>query len=156
MDLYLLRHADADTIAARDDLRFLSEKGRGQAQKVGRFCFERQFRPDLILTSPLTRTLQTARIVAEQMEMTECVVVEPFLRAGMMPEAAFSGLEKYEEKSGLLIVGHEPDFGILTSTLLGAFSETIHVRKASLLKIYVASLSIGGGILEFLLPVKFL
>jgi phosphohistidine phosphatase SixA len=34
MHLYLLRHADADTVAPSDDLRFLSEKGMMQANRV--------------------------------------------------------------------------------------------------------------------------
>ena len=36
MLLYLLRHADANTLAETDDARFLSDKGLAQARKVAR------------------------------------------------------------------------------------------------------------------------
>ena len=65
MQLYLLRHADADTKAATDDARTLSEKGAEQALRVADFCNARGLKPDAILSSPLPRAHQTAKAVAE-------------------------------------------------------------------------------------------
>ena len=65
MQLYLLRHADADTDAPTDDARPLSEKGIAQAKKVARFCEAHEMHLSLILTSPLRRAHETARPVAE-------------------------------------------------------------------------------------------
>ena len=156
MYLYLLRHADADTNASRDDLRELSAKGRDQAQKVGRFCSEHSIEPEVILTSPLIRAEQTARIVAEELELEERVIVEDFIKCGMTPSAAFLGLRKYGAKSTLFLVGHEPDLGDLVGALIGAPANNIHVRKATLIKILVPRVEPGGGVIEFFGPVKFL
>jgi len=51
--VYLLRHADANTEAATDDARPLSQKGISQARKVGRFCKDHNLKPDVIITSPV-------------------------------------------------------------------------------------------------------
>jgi len=59
MFLYLLRHANADTIAANDDDRPLSDKGRAQGQQVADFCKARDLKPALILTSPANRRWAT-------------------------------------------------------------------------------------------------
>ena len=49
MHLYLLRHADADTVSLDDDERVLSEKGINQAQRVARFCEAHEIKPALML-----------------------------------------------------------------------------------------------------------
>jgi len=156
MYIYLLRHAEAETGALKDELRALTGKGRRQVQKVGQFCLKHRIAPDVILTSPLVRAEETARIVAEKLGLANLVYVEPFLKTGMVPAAAFSGLGKYRDKVNVLLVGHEPDFSRLVSVLIGASSHSIHVRKATLLKVQTPSLEPGAGAIEFLLPVKFL
>ena len=44
--------------------RPLSEKGRSQAERLGRYLADIGFRTDTIVTSPKLRALQTAEIVA--------------------------------------------------------------------------------------------
>jgi phosphohistidine phosphatase len=156
MYIYLLRHAEAETDAPRNELRALTNKGRNQAQKVGRFCLEHRIAPDVVLTSPLVRAEETARIVAEKLDLANLVCVESFLREGMAPAAAFSGLREYRDKVSVLLVGHEPDFSSLASELVGTSSHSIHMRKATLLKVQTPTLEPRTGVIEFLLPVKFL
>jgi phosphohistidine phosphatase len=156
MQLYLLRHADAETEAARDDLRQLSEKGRNQTQKVGRFFARQAIEPDVILTSPLIRAKQTAQIVAEEIHLESRVAVEDFIKCGMTPSDAFSGLRKFQETSSVLLVGHEPDLSHLVGALIRAPAGNVHVRKATLIKILAPVVETGGGVIEFFLPVKLL
>ncbi len=153
MLLYLLRHANADTVAARDDERALSEKGEEQARKVARFCADRDLRPDLILTSPLLRARQTAAPVGERLEVE--VFVTPWIASGMMPEAAVYGLQEYAEFSSVMLVGHEPDFSLLSAHLLG-LSDHSHVviRKASLTLLEFRAPRVGAAMLHFSLPCR--
>jgi phosphohistidine phosphatase len=65
MNLYLLRHAEAEEEAASDEERQLNNRGREQARTVGRFCARNDLYPGKILTSPLARARQTAQIVAD-------------------------------------------------------------------------------------------
>ncbi len=41
MQLFLLRHAEAEPYAASDEKRTLTEKGSKQAESVGKFCLEK-------------------------------------------------------------------------------------------------------------------
>ena len=153
MRLLLLRHADAESSAPSDDLRPLSEKGRSQAGRVGRFCAARSICPELILVSPFLRADETARIVAKELER-ECVLAA-FLASGMTPAAALEGLRAYLKFDCLMLVGHEPDFGQLAATLLGLPDPgALHIRKASLTCLDVDSLRPGGARLDFLVPAK--
>lgn len=153
MQLLLLRHADAATEARTDDLRPLSDKGRQQAKRVARFCKEHGLQPDLILSSPFLRAEQTAQIVAETLhaELVMCA----FLASGMMPFAAMEELRGYQRFETVLLVGHEPDLSSLAGALLGAGHRgAIRMRKATLAKLEVDSLSSGGAHLDFLVPAK--
>ncbi len=151
MQLLLLRHADAEPLAASDAERSLTEKGLRQAHRAGRFCRERGIRPELILSSPFNRATQTAGIVGRALgvEVTEC----PFLACGMAPATAFAELRGFGRFGTLLIVGHEPDFGLLAATLLGLpTAEALKVRKATLLGLRIAHFRPGGATLELLIP----
>jgi len=155
MQLLLLRHADASSSAATDDLRPLSDKGRQQAQRVARFCKQNDIKPDLILTSPFLRAEETAQIVAQ--ELGSELVLSAFLAAGMMPFAAIEELRASLRFECVMLVGHEPDLGSLAGALLGAGNPgAIRFRKATLASLEVESLTCGGANLEFLVPAKML
>jgi phosphohistidine phosphatase len=155
MLLYILRHADADTQAATDDERRLSEKGARQAEQVGRFCDSHGVRPALILTSPVRRALQTARIVAEELEAE--LREARWLACGAEPADVAAKLSAHRNLASAMIVGHEPDLGHLIAWLLGVpQGEVIRVRKASLTALEVAAFRQGGARLDFSIPVKFM
>ena len=156
MNLFLLRHAEAEEEAASDGERQLTNRGREQARTVGRFCARHDLYPEKILTSPLARAQQTAKIVADELKIADRVQVCEFATAGMTAEAALSGLKPFAEHPSMLLVGHEPDFSELVAALIGGEGECIRFRKASLAKVTLPKLKAGVGRLEFLLPVKFL
>jgi phosphohistidine phosphatase len=153
MLLYLLRHADADTFADRDEDRTLSEKGLAQAKKVARFCARQEIAPELILSSPVRRAHETGLIVSAQLH-SELEVV-PWLACGMNPEHATLELRDHRALSAAMIVGHEPDFSRLAAHLLGlSGEERIAVRKASLTLLEVEHFRASGAQLHFSLPCR--
>lgn len=153
MLLYLLRHANADPVAASDDDRALTEKGEAQARKVARFCDERDLRPELILTSPLRRARQTAEPVGERLRCA--VLVVPWLASGMAPEDGVAGLHEYSSFPSVMLVGHEPDFSLLIAHLLGMPDPPkITVRKASLTLLELRAPRAGAATLSFSLPCR--
>jgi phosphohistidine phosphatase len=156
MQLFLLRHAEAESSAASDEARALTSKGTKQAETIGKFCLEHDVVPEMILSSPLTRAEETARLVARELDLPQLVQIEGFLRAGMTPDRALFGLrEKYSEKERLMLVGHEPDFSRLAGVLIGGRGQSVHFRKAALMGLTLTELKPGAGTIEFLLPVKF-
>ena len=154
MLLYLLRHADADTYAANDDDRILSEKGVAQAQRVASFCRERALIPRLVLASPLIRARQTAEYFISAFPGL-VIQVCPFLASGMTADSALRELRPYASAESVMIVGHEPDFSELAARLVGMTeSRRFRVRKASLTLLNVSEFAPRGATLEFSLPCK--
>jgi phosphohistidine phosphatase len=164
MQLFLLRHAEAESNAASDDVRALTARGTRQAETIGKFCLEHDFVPEIILSSPLIRAEETARLVARELNLPKLVQIVQFLRAGMTTERAFSGLresltaltkrEKYSENAGIMLVGHEPDFSNLAGALIGGRAQSVHFRKATLMGVTLKELKPGAGTIEFLIPAK--
>ena len=149
MELYILRHADADTEAATDSARTLSEKGEEQAREVAQFCRAHGIQPEVIFASPLIRAQQTAKPVAKELGIE--VTTARWLACGARPETI---LAEIGDARAVMLVGHEPDLGNLIAHLLGAASGSIHVRKASLTHIELPLPRKGGGRLEFSIPVR--
>jgi phosphohistidine phosphatase SixA len=154
VELYLLRHAHAGDPAAwtgDDDLRPLSAKGRRQAARLGAYLAEMGFAPDVILTSPLLRALQTAEAVADSL----AVHVQRDSRLGGWLDLAVLDaiLSDAGDPVRPLLVGHDPDFSELVSELVGA---PIPMRKGALARIDVSRpLEPGTGELRWLLPPDF-
>ena len=155
MTLYLLRHAEAEGARAADSARALTPRGIGQARTVGQFCVRKQLRPALILTSPYRRASQTAEIVAEALQMAGGAQTQDFLVSGMDPETALAELQAFGWAQSLLIVGHQPDLGVLATALLGLSDASgLPVGKATLICLRVERLAPYGASLEFAVPVE--
>jgi phosphohistidine phosphatase len=150
MHLYILRHANADTEAATDSARTLSEKGEEQARAVAQFCHSHRIHPAVIFASPLIRARQTAKPVAKA--LNAAVTTARWLACGARPDAILAELSALRDVRAVMLVGHEPDLGDLIAHLLGAAAESIHVRKASLTLVEVLQLRKGGGRLEYSIP----
>lgn len=152
MELYLLRHAHAGDAGAwdgPDERRPLSDKGEKQSDRLGRFLAGIGFGVDAIITSPKARAAQTARIVAAQLGVT----VGEDDRLG--DEVDIGTLESILRDAGdparVMVVGHDPDFTDLVTTLCGA--ARVPMKKGALARIDVQRpLRPGGGTLRWLVP----
>lgn len=149
VELCLLRHAqaaDRETWDQPDDLRPLTERGRRQAERLGRLLAAAGFAPDAVLTSPLSRSRETAEIVADMLGVR--ALVEPRL-AGPLDLAILDAiLDDAGHPRRPLIVGHDPDFSELVSELVGA---PIPMRKGALARIDLERpLEPGSGELRWL------
>ena len=120
MQLYFLRHGEADwpDWTRPDDERPLTDFGKKEVRQVARFLSRLKAKPDLIVTSPLPRALQTAEIAAEQLKtkLRKEEALEPGFGIGEL-----SAVLKRHNSKVLVLVGHEPDFSSVISALTGAF-----------------------------------
>ena len=156
MTLYLLRHAEAENDAISDAARALTPRGVEQAARVGRFCARTGIAPELILFSPYIRAEQTARAFAEAWPPdARTLQSAPFVASGMEPEMALRELRAYERFRSVMLVGHQPDLGLLAAWLLGLMDAgNLFVGKASLFGLDIRRLARHGGGLEFFAPVE--
>ena len=63
--LYLIRHGKATHKPMPDIKRYLTNKGIKRTKKYAGILAEQNIKPDLIISSPAARALQTAEIMAE-------------------------------------------------------------------------------------------
>jgi phosphohistidine phosphatase len=126
--LYFLRHGKADWPYWKkpDDDRPLTAAGKKEVRAVAQLLVRLKAQPDLILTSPLPRAAQTAKIAAEKLKV-KCVV-EELLRPGFGLGALKKLQKKYPEKD-LMVVGHENDF---SQTIAGLTNGRIKLAKAGI------------------------
>jgi phosphohistidine phosphatase len=121
--LYVLRHAKSDWNDAQltDFERPLNERGLNAARKMGAFSRERGIAPDLIVSSPARRALETAQLVKEAAGFGAEIRFEPRIYEAALGDLIeiVSGIENDCEK--LLIVGHNPGFEQLVGSLAGEF-----------------------------------
>jgi len=149
MQLYLLRHADADTPAERDSDRALSKKGIAQAKSVAQFMADHEIRPALVLSSPVRRAHETASLVSAE------VSVAPWLACGFDPALGLEKISDLRQHPSVLLVGHEPDFSEFAAYLLGLATPTaFHVRKASLTLLEIDIFKPRAARLDFSIPCK--
>jgi phosphohistidine phosphatase len=119
MQLYFLRHGEADWPhwTKPDDERPLTDFGKKEVRQVAKLLKRLKVRPDLIVTSPLPRASQTAKIAAEylKVKLREDEALEP----GFGISNLRTVLKRHRAKA-LMLVGHEPDFTSVISELTGA------------------------------------
>lgn len=155
--LYFLRHATAEVLrpGQLDVDRCLIEKGRLQARKVANFMSQQQLAPQLILSSPYPRALQTAALVSKTAQLTSpqeasWLALETDLAQALTALRAAS----VNWSTQTLLVGHEPDLSALISALLGSEQPLIKIRKASLTCLLQADDGVFS--LQWSLPVRFM
>jgi len=139
MDIYFLRHASAGQYSpgSNDDKRPIDKTGEQQSHDVGRALAGLDLKFDAIISSPLTRAMQTATIAAAELGHKDKIVADDALR----PEASYEQFEnllaRYAKKKAILLVGHNPSMTeFLIQILAGSdSSEFIDFKKGALAKI---------------------
>lgn len=134
MRLYLIRHAEAIERSADvpDGVRFLTPKGRSVFRKIARRARKAGMAPEVIFTSPLLRSVQTAEILAERLEHEGPVLVAKELSPGFDDRALRTVLRRAGNPQEAAFVGHEPDLGDLAAALLSLRGE-FSLRKGAVL-----------------------
>ncbi|MBU5613778.1 SixA phosphatase family protein [Geomonas azotofigens] len=121
MIIHIVRHAEAieRTPELPEEHRYLTRRGRRRFRKAAKSLATLGTEPDLILTSPLVRAVQTADILAERLRYKRELIVAPQLSPGFRPEKLDELLKLYPQVTEIALVGHEPDLGMVTQALFG-------------------------------------
>jgi phosphohistidine phosphatase len=161
MDLFILRHGEADKSSDTDDFaRSLTVGGTRDVTHVARWLKGLDMKFDVIITSPLKRANQTASIVAKILDIENKLMDWDELQPESNRIELYHKLlsKQFEEESAVLIVGHEPYLSTLISEIISEAesSSRIVLKKAGLAKMRITSHSaqIIHGELEWLLTPK--
>jgi len=141
MVIYFLRHANAGSKhfsnPANDEKRPIDKMGEEQSHDVGRAMAFLGVATDVIISSPLTRAMQTASIVAQEVGYEEKILVDDALR----PEATFEQfkalLNRHKDKISVMVVGHDPSMTEFVNRVLfgGAPVAAVEMKKGGVARV---------------------
>lgn len=139
MNLYLMRHADAGVPRDNPKLdakRGLIKEGKEQCMLMARMLGTLKVQVDVIVSSPLKRSQQTAQFVGTELGYEAKVEVS----SALAPEADYAAFQKliakYADREGVLLVGHNPNlFKFLGRIITGNGAAGIRMRKGSVARI---------------------
>jgi phosphohistidine phosphatase len=156
MIVYFLRHASAGQhkiLPKEDEKRPIDKVGEQQCRDVGRALAALGVKVDIIISSPLTRAMQTAKLVANELVYKNKIITNEAMR----PEASYDQfhdlLEHYNESDAIMVVGHNPSITeFLLRLVTGSdHSECIDFKKGGVAKVEVQE---GSGVLDWLFTPK--
>ena len=131
MDLYLVRHAIAET---RDPGRWpddakrpLTKEGAARFRRAARGLRRIVPTVELVLASPYTRAWQTAEILRDDAAWPAPEPC-PALEGDKAPADALELLQQHGERSSVALVGHEPYLSSLASLLLAGDERSIPIE----------------------------
>ena len=147
MKVHLIRHAEAidrsqEIIEAH---RHLTCRGRTRFRRVAASLKKLGIDPDIIITSPLIRAVQTADILAETLRFSGELLVSPLLASGFDRSRLFELLFGHAQAKEVVLVGHEPDFGELVRDLLD-IPFGCAMKKGGTVSLMLDPVSAGSGV----------
>lgn len=126
--LYIVRHAKSgDKQSGKKDIdRNLNERGRSDAQNMGKHLRSLDIHPEVFLSSPANRAVQTAEIIMESLGKPETSLqIEDELYHGNFA-SMYSILKNMEEEwADVMIFGHNPYFSSLADFLANTRIENL-------------------------------
>ena len=118
--LFLIRHAKSsrDDPALADKDRPLNDRGKRDAPKMGKRLAKRHVKPDLILSSPATRALKTAQIIAKKLDYKrKNILVNDRLYAVEANELLNVLRKLGDAVECAMLIGHNPELTALAHRL---------------------------------------
>jgi phosphohistidine phosphatase len=154
MNLFILRHASAGTRRANpllDTKRPLDKEGKRHCLQLAHVLNALNVQFDLVVSSPLKRSLQTASLVGNETGYEAQILQSN----GLAPAATYKDFQKLlrdcAHAENLLVVGHNPNLTTFLGTLLvppTATPANIRLRKGTLARL---SFTRGPAVLQGLL-----
>lgn len=131
-DLIFWRHAEAEDFSPSglDTDRVLTKRGLQDAAKMAKWLNKRLPADTLGLVSPAQRCQQTMAALQTQSDMH--VKTEEFLSINSSPQRIVRELSSQSHSEALLVVGHQPNLGLIIAHYLGIPDSAISVKKGAI------------------------
>lgn len=135
MQLYIVRHGIAidreDPQCPPDPERYLTEDGIEKTKQVAKGVGQISDVPDLMLSSPYVRALQTAEIFAKALDFPKDKISKTdFLLPGAEPMQLFRELSRNKDLSVVFVFGHAPHLDDLLALALNSRHQVTALKKA--------------------------
>jgi phosphohistidine phosphatase len=161
MQLYVVRHGIAidreDPKCPPDPERYLTEEGVEKTREVAKGIAALGAAPDLFLSSPYVRAVQTAEIFAAVFEYPKQKIrPSDLLLPGAEPTLFFRELARDKQSSSIFCFGHAPQLDDLIATALGSKRHITSLKKAGVALVELRRISPPSGQLVWLATPKLL
>jgi phosphohistidine phosphatase len=158
MRLFLIRHTSAIEKAKRqadsDDHCYITSEGRIIARRFFAEIRKSLSNIEHICTSPLTRAVQTAEILAGVIEFNGDIELADELRNESSITSVISLISRNSTLNDLALVGHEPKMSILLNSICGSNSQLNGFAKCGVAIIDYLPASHSGRLLSYIDPKK--
>lgn len=124
--LFLVRHAKSswDDTSLPDRDRPLADRGRRDVAKMGKRLAEHNVKLDMIMSSPATRALATAEVIAKMLDFrSKDIVVNDRLYACEMDDLLDVIQELGDKLKRVMLVGHNPELTELAHHLTSEITQ---------------------------------
>jgi len=154
MKCVLFRHgiaAERDEWDGPDADRPLTERGAKRVAQAAAGLSRLDVQPTHVLSSPLIRAIETAKIAHRLLRVRTAVRIVDELMPDASPNRLLSILHDLPPESCVLCVGHEPHLGTVASVLLsGRASASFPLKKAGACLIELPTpAKLGHGLLRW-------
>lgn len=161
MRLYIVRHGIAvdreDPKCPADPERFLTDEGIDKTSDAAKGVAEISTVPDLMLTSPYLRAVQTAELFATALEYAKQKIRKSeLLLPGAEPMQLFRELAKDKDLSAVFVFGHAPHLDDIIATAVGTKHHICSLKKAGVALVELKRLVPPSGELVWLATPKLL
>lgn len=130
-NLIIWRHAEAEvqSDSGHDSDRALTKRGRKDAAKIAKWLYKHLPEHTELLCSPARRCLQTADALHAlnhiEVKIAECLSLEGDVTH------LLKWLGSQDSAQTIVLVGHQPNLGMLISQLLGLHHRACEVKKGA-------------------------
>lgn len=140
--IFIVRHAKATWMEdiGQDQQRPLDQEGVADASKAGKLLAQENLIPELILSSTAMRAEQTARLIANGLELPEFKIVYKNALYNASAETillVFQSIETDEET--IMVVGHNPGISNFLSLLTDGSSVNMGPCDMAILELDIDS-----------------
>jgi phosphohistidine phosphatase len=161
MEIYVVRHGIAidreDPKCPPDPERYLTEEGIEKTKRVAAAVAALGVSPDLLLSSPYVRAMQTAELFASALDYSKQKIRRTdLLLPGTEPSLLFRELAKDKQTSTLFVFGHAPQLDDIIAAALGSKHHITSLKKAGVALIELKRVSPPNGQLVWLATPKVL
>jgi len=137
--LVLVRHAKAVQWGYEDDFsRELTDRGKSDAAKVSACLKSTKVIPDMIISSPALRAMQTALIFADTFSFpAEKIIKDKELYDGITTGELIESIQNFpDETECVFIFGHNPSFESYARELCRSFDREMPTSSAVVIDFY--------------------
>lgn len=157
MKLYFLRHGiavDREEWKGNDFDRPLTDEGRERMAREAKTIAKLDLGLDVIITSPLLRAKETARIVADRLKMGDELIEDERLGPDFDATRLSAILQERAIADAIMLVGHDPSMTEMVGQLAGG--ARIDLKKGGLACVDVRDFASLNGQLVCLVTPKIL